>query len=352
MAESECYWTGRFVAICDKLRSEEHAADENSTTTSNRNTDEAILDAKDKMRMRTASNILRTYCRTAEALQSFESFDRQLCKKLGIHHNTGALKDRVSLPGEDNWKIQRSNFFKVRKLRSMPQSPNLDCTTISRVSSLDMEANSSSFYGQGALTKSKTTGNLASILPLIHKKTLALTTSYTQKSINTHPKVHQQKTSYFDCSPEMRAKALRERETRAARRVAEVKNRSETHTTKTTNLGTNQVGLERVLSAPSIAPKHRRVSSFIIATPQSSNGLGANFDHETPKGERGESSLPSPTDRRRPKDPQGGVVSQEDTFKLRRRPERHFSGEIMKNFFEAGLREVRRMDRRVSGGMA
>ncbi|RVX75329.1 hypothetical protein B0A52_00682 [Exophiala mesophila] len=340
-AESVPYWAGRFVAICDKLRATECEQNEKRPLVSN-NDEDSRLDAQDKTRMCNALNVLRRCCQTSDALRSFEIFELEFRSKMDLGRTWNHATSRVApeRQGDEAFKGGKPN--KLRKFRTMLQSPNLISPVSSEVSSLDVSCEEK-FYGQGTLAKSKTTGNLASLLPIIHRKAAALTANFAHSEQDAQSNSHKSPASTVGYSPGLNEKASKNRDERLSKPVADDLIHSGTwRDSKCT--GSDRSGDVTAASRTRGATiKHRRVSSFILVSTQSLESPNVRIGHErsTAAGSKDEARLSgSEIDTQVPKGPGLG-----------RKSERQFSGEMVKNFFGAGIREMKKMSRRVSGGI-
>lgn len=314
-----------------------------------------LWEVKDRMRIETAVSELRNFCKTAHALHSFANFETRLFQQLERSQNNGIpqparhglLAERTGLPKSSG---SDSN---LKRIWIAPSSPEAASFTTSRVSSINAEATLAagpkSFYGLGGIAKSKTTGHLASLIPLIQARSIAPTTSHIPKLSAAESSKHRRKTSYFDCSPETRAQAMKERGDRAARRVAEVRRRSEGRLLSTGKIPTIQPHPLIKLTPPRNQRQRQTCSPAISGSGEDVGACGTNAlatgGHEVTSSLR---SAPVAC-------PHVEVHTQPDHMekleKSRRKAERQFSGEIVKSFFGAGMREMRRMGRRVGGGM-
>ncbi|KIV96282.1 hypothetical protein PV10_00165 [Exophiala mesophila] len=340
-AEGVPYWAGRFVAICDKLRATECEQNEKRPLVSN-NDEDNRLDAQDKTRMCNALNVLRRCCQTSDALRSFETFELEFRNKTDLGRTLNHATSRVTPERQGDAAFQGGKPNKLRKFRAMLQSPNLISPVSSDASSLDVSCEAK-FYGQGTLAKSKTTGNLASLLPMIHRKAVALTAGFAHSEQDAQSNSHKSPVSTVGYSPGPNEKAPNNREERLSKPVAEDLIHSGTwRDSKCT--GSDRSGDVTATSRTRGATiKHRRVSSFILVSTQSLESPNVRIDHvrSTAAGSKDEARLSgSEIDTQVPKGPGLG-----------RKSERQFSGEMVKSFFGAGIREMKKMSRRVSGGI-
>lgn len=316
----------------------------------NNKSDERLWESKDRLRVETAISELRSFCKTIQAENSFARFEKQLSQELGkspyisIAHTVQYETLQPALAGSE---------FKPKSIWTSPSSLETTSTPTSRVSSINAEATSAVgariFYGRGGITKSKTTGHLASLIPMIHTKSIAVTTSNTPKPNYKDFSSHRRKTSYFDCSPETRARAMKEREDRAARRVAEVRRRSEGKllpSGKSSN--TLQPHRLAITTSPEFQQQQREcpfetLAADIKAEMNSGNAV-VGGEREVQHSIRSAPIAFAKGEAHAQTNQVGGLE------KGRRKAERQFSGEIVKSLFGAGMREMKKMGKRVGRG--
>jgi hypothetical protein len=314
-----------------------------------------LWEAKDRMRIEAAVIELRSFCKTTHALHSFANFETRLFQEFERSQNNGIpqparhglLAERIEVP-----KLSGLDSTQ-KKIWIAPPSPEAASFTTSRVSSINAEATMAAgpklFYGIGGIAKSKTTGHLASLIPLIQAKSIAPTTSHIPKLSTAESSKHRRKTSYFDCSTETRAHAMKERGDRAARRVAEVRRRSEGRL-----LSTGKIPIIQPHPLITITPprNRRQRQTCSPATPASGGDVGAcSRDAVVTREHEVISSLRSAPVTCAHIEVHTQPSHMEKMEKSRRKAERQFSGEIVKSFIGAGMREMRKMGRRVGGGM-
>ncbi|KIW89380.1 uncharacterized protein Z519_10234 [Cladophialophora bantiana CBS 173.52] len=362
VAEHASYWTGRYVSICDRLRTKELNVPPPSPSESSEKKTDRLFDNGERVRMNNALNELREHCKTEEALKSFDDFENALLKKIGISRQSLRRAGSLAFAGkgvERKQGISESSGSRLFPL-NMSNSPGNASTPTSRISSVNADAvppeSSKLFYGEGAIAKSKTTGNLAALIPLIPlipKRQYVVASSSLPKSNTVQPLSHRRKTSYFDCSPETRAKAMKEREERASRRAAEAHRRSSSHmpvldVTKSRGQSKDQGSSSRVVKISEAAQSQVNSStSKIDASGAVADSLSAAMlenGYVPPPPNTMSTDLPSRVEL---VELSGGGKGK--VVKSRRKTERQISGEMVKILFGAGMREAKRMGRRVSG---
>ncbi|OAP65402.1 hypothetical protein AYL99_01374 [Fonsecaea erecta] len=358
-AEDLSYWTGRYMSLCDRFHMNELNRPPPSPSESTGKKIDRLFENIEKVRMNSVLNELRTHCKTEEALESFEDFENILLRKLGILRQSLRRVGSLAFAGKEverRSETSASNGFKPFLLNTTA-SPGNASTPTSRISSVNAEAvltePSKTFYGGGNMAKSKTTGNLASLTPLIPKRQYVIANHSRPKSNTAQPASHRRRTSYFDCSPETRAKAMKEREDRAFRRAAEAHRRSNSQiplmgVVKSRGQSKDPASSsDAVTISGSIPPRFSSSCSKVEAAEAVTGSLSAAMlesGHVRPPPIA--VSRASPSRVQLVELPGGG---KEKVVKSRRKSERQISGERVKTLFGASMREVRRMGRRVSG---
>nr|KAK5445478.1 hypothetical protein LTR18_003396 [Exophiala xenobiotica] len=353
-AESKQYWSGRYVSLSDRLRREEmqNTKPPSLLESTNRKLDQ-MFETAERARIRTSLKELRRCCMTEEALESFEDFEARLLEKLGIQHQS-LYRAESSVPSDSGPRLKPSGSGGLRPSMawSLPRSPGNTSTPTSVVSSINAEAVMTSqpnaFYGEGGMAKSKTTGNLASLIPTIAKRQRVPMVKTDSEPDTSESKSHRRKTSYFEFSAESQAQAMKEREARAARRAAETHRLSGSRVPSIGLVKSESRNLESqsLSKAPALAQKARDeifgskvhkfdpvMRSLDCAMLESGHGLPP--------------TAPTPDAFSTPLEVITVNGGEEKVIKSRRRRERQLSGEMVKNFFGAGVREVRKMGRRV-----
>lgn len=317
---------------------------------------EPLFPDSEKIRMSTALNELRRSCRTNEAIKSFEEFEAQLLRKLGLPRQSLRRVGSFTLRSNDldkDAKIPASGGLKNNMGWNLPHYPGNRSTSTSRISSLNAEAvmsqGSKTFYGNGDLAKSKTTGNLASLIPNMPKRLPVPTSSPGRKLGTTATIAHRRRPSYLECSPEVVTGAVIEREDRAARSAAEACRRS---TSRLQSFGLPKSDSQSKLQpSPQIAVQAEhdlcgssttKVNAFdpVVGELNCAMFESGHLPPPTQVSDTGASRV------HLVKVPVGG---KEKLVKSRGRIDRQVSGEIVKNFIGAGMREVKKMGRRVGG---
>ncbi|EXJ60243.1 hypothetical protein A1O7_04395 [Cladophialophora yegresii CBS 114405] len=349
VAEPKAYWTGRYISLCDRLRMAELKRPPPSPSETNEKQIDRLFESSEKVRMNSALEELRGHCKTSEALISFEAFEGSLLKSMGISrqslHRAGAVAYGTKVADRG-----------LTASRTMPlamavsHTPVTLSSSMSRISSVNgepaMTDASRTCYGEGNLTKSKTTGNLSSLIPIIPKRRHVIITGPASKQNSVQQISHRRQSSYFEGSPETRTKALKEREQRAARRAAEAHWRSTSQALSPDGPSSRPPSGKVLEPGEMSQPQLVSYSSSIKGSDELSYSLSATAlesGHGRPP--------PVPTNVAPSRVELVNMASggKEKVIKSRHKPERQFSGDRVKTFLEAGVREVRKMGRRVSG---
>ncbi|KAK4940206.1 hypothetical protein LTR10_019635 [Elasticomyces elasticus] len=351
-AESLQYWTGRYVSLCDRIRNQEmqHAEPLNTKDADNGRLDE-LFDNTEKVRMYAALNNLRKDCKTAIAVGSFEEFETGLLGKSensrsGHRRRPSHIVGRVQSIGR--MKAPGSGSVRPPLSWGMSQSPgNISSRTNAEAV---MSSSSDAFYGVGSLPKSKTTGNLASFIPVTVKKQTARATNSSAKLSTTVAPIHRTTTSYLCSSPELRDKVLKDREERAARRAADAHRHSSSRfpsQSADTNGDQTRMHLQSLKTSVPLGKEQTKVSQTQAST---LDDVVEPLDRATRESGHGVQPLMHVERAQNSSQVQivnvsGGGV--EKVIKSRRKTERQSGGEMVKSLFGVGMREVKKMSRRV-----
>ena len=293
-----------------------------------------LFESSEKARTNSALTELRDWCKTADALKSFDEFEGLLLKHLGVSRQS-LHRASAQAPGQesDNGHLSSSAVSGIKTASSTPSSP------ASQISILDKEAvisgASNPFHVEGVLTKSKTTGNLASLMPVIPKRQHFLKAGGSTQTTTSQKPTHPRKGSYFECSPETRAKAMKEREQRAARRVAEAHRRSASQSFSSDGPHGRQSSSKPSMNADSVQPKfHLSQGTQVGPTDKVSPFLAASAL------ESGHGRPPPPPATRNVSSRVELVTmssgGQEKVIRSKERSERQFSGDRVKSLLGAG----------------
>ncbi|KAJ4570992.1 hypothetical protein HRR94_001900 [Exophiala dermatitidis] len=355
-AESLHYWTGRYVSLCDRLRMKELPVAGGPLpvdTATTKPKSELLFETNEKIRMNTALIELRQSCVRQEALKSFEDFESQLLKKLGV---TRLQLDRAASlvigrkDPEKQAKLSHGGGTKPMTSFKLPQSPSNTSTATSRISNVNAEAvittGPKALYGNAGLTKSKTTGNLAVLIPTGPKKQDGAVSTRSPGAKETCS--HKRRTSYFERSPESLSNAARDGEEKVLRRGADAHRRS------TSRLPSfvfpKSESQSKLLPSPKtdVGGQDPRCGGTIAKVNAFDPVVGP---LDCAMLESGHSTPPPPVSDIASSRVQLVKVAgggKEKLVKSRRKVDRQISGEI-KSFIGAGMREVRKMGKRVGG---
>ena len=274
------------------LHAEREVADKRIRTSPT--TYDTLYDFNDYGRMKSALSELRSCCRTAKALDSFENFENKLRKK----RENEMTRQRVSSLDENDEVIVEvkkpsTRYYQARQERMMRSEgaqavpPLSDIAGSTNKYAAQVPSNAAKSY-RPRLPKSQTTGNIA---------TLSVAASPPQRWNSSTLANAQQ--------------MMKERNERAARRAQQARRR--------TDCGIVSEGLstsQEVSSMPKQYSSRRQVST------------------ETSSGSQDRSSTP------------------EHEFRghTRTRQGRRSSGDKLKDFLDSGILSIRKMSRRVAGG--
>ncbi|KAJ9646863.1 hypothetical protein H2204_000555 [Knufia peltigerae] len=355
-AESSQYWAGRYLSVCDRIRSEPLMNTkllppfESSTKTI-----DMLFDARERARIRLALDELRRCCMTDDALESFEHFEVALLKKLGISHQS-LYRDSKSLSGaSDAGSRPRMAGCGGRKSGTTwneSQPFGSTSTSTSRVSSINAEAvmgkASRGVEGKGTLAKSKTTGNLASFIPKFASRQLVPFIKTTYQSNSTDHKVHHRRISHVGHTPESAEQTIEGRESHTASQMNATHWRSGSRIPSFSLANSESRSLQS-LSTPTATPPAEKERSLIFGKKiQKRDQVVGSLDCAMMESGH---TMPPYEEKSQAFFPQVQMVTvqgeKEKVIRSRRKSERQSSGEIVKNLFGAGVREVRKMGRRV-----
>lgn len=304
---------------------------------------------------------LRACCRTEQAVKSFEAFEAQLRKSTNSTAPLRHTRLRKSNPIDDDAdRILKARMKTQEALQSRPTP-----VTVIRGSRIPTPAKADpplpSIFSRLTLTKSKTTGNLATLstfeMPSLSTTKLSLpSTSHSTEAKVGDTATHIQRKSGFQITQKAREEALKEREQKAKQRAADAQRRlgersnsygsmasSATFADNNSKLTKKSHLHHAGASLPSLLPMHRPHDQSCPA-----NIVDDGINYRAIKS--GHAPLPP-----RPRSPwhaQVKMVGDEKVIKSRRKPDRQSSGEIVKGLLDAGMSQVKKIKRRVGGSMS
>ena len=375
------------MSISDRLRTVNMRAamTASPSSMSSQDTEGGCSESSDARRMNAALEELRSYCRTEAALKSFEAFEAQLRKKT----NTPARPIRAQTvdTGSDFSDEDADRILRARLKTQHALQSRLTPVTAKRVSRIPtpvtLEPPLPNIFSRLTLTKSKTTGNLATLstfgFPSLSASKVSLPpTSHSLGAKATEFTQHVRRKSGLSTTQNANMDALKEREQKVKQRAAEAQRRT---STRTTSIGsTNSSGSALYMEANNSKPtkkSHLRQSSTTTSLPHvccNESYVKVSRDVHIAEGmsvgavEAGHHYRPPP-----PPEPLGspdvemtqkGIRSEWNAevkmlgaekvirSKSRWRPERRSSGEVVKSFFDAGMSQVKKMGKRVGGSMS
>jgi hypothetical protein len=226
IAEPLGYWTGRFVALCDKSKAECVAhmvsiADMLATGGCDEDfgPQHESFETTERRRLRSVLEDLRACCQSELALRSFEKFeDTLLMMKSGQPIETMKPAAVMMMPAAGTREVPNT----ISKLRHPWLFGSTSST--STISSASKTSPSTKIHPSvdkpNGLVKSKTTGYLAEY------STVGVTPSIGgSAALSSNKSQHTRQPSNLSIQAQMNARALREREGRATRRAEEIKKR-------------------------------------------------------------------------------------------------------------------------------
>ena len=345
-------------------------------------------ESSDARRMNTALRELRACCRTEIALQSLETFEAQLRKSTNMPWSPQWT--RMSARGSDLRDEHTDRILKVRLNTQHALQSRSTPATVTRTSRIPTPAKPEpplpSIFSRLALTKSKTTSNLATLSSLSTfgisnvptSKVLLPSTSNSLEAKTTEQHVRQK--AGIETSERVDEAAFGSPEDRTKPCIADAKRRI---SNRTTSIGSEQSsrssGSIQANISKFVRNSHLRNASTTTSLPQLCHGnshANVNRDVRVTEGvsvralEAGHrDSQPA-----RPRSPgeadvelvnankdmrpqwdanaKADSAEQVSRSRIRTRSERQSSGEVVKNLFDVGMTQVKRMGRRVGGSMS
>lgn len=370
------YWTGRFVALCDKSKTQHVARvvsiakmqtapdnDEHS------NTQSESFETAERRIIRSVLEDLRSCCQSELALKSFEKFE-DLFVMMKSATPAETIKPVTVVTTTIGATDVANTISKLRHPWIFGSTTNAsNATTVgSRITSVSKTVSSNKVLPisdrTNCIVKSKTTGNLAKYQAVEENPRVG-----GSAALSSNKMQHIRQPSNLSIQAQMNARALREREDRAARRAEETKRRvnstslsgiagiahpigrrsekAEHHpgSEKMDNLGRN-VKLsprERVIKEVQEQAPARR---SLVIKKTSTSGPEKRFMHHS------KSRNTSVADARLQAQGEAGRRIERQMLEpreLQRRTNRQSSGELLKNMVTGSLKGVRRMGRSLTG---
>ncbi len=380
------------MSITDRLRTENMRAAMTASPSSISSGDSgrSSYESSDAQRMNAALDELRGYCRTEVTLKSFEAFEAQLRKSTNMHRRP--VQQRMSRGGTELSDEDADRTLRARlNTQHALQSRATAATTrgISRISTpIKVEPPLPSIFSRLALTKSKTTSNLATLSNL---STFGIPNSSTSKlsipcishslgAKMTEPIQHIRRKSDLQTAQKVGVEALEGREERAKRKATDAQRRV---SNRTMSIGSTQSSMSsgfiqanvsklvkrshvRQSSTTTSLPHLRQEQSFAkvdgdddAADDVSVDAIEAGHRHAQPpkpksRGRAEVELVEAHKGMRSHWDAETKTVGAEKVIrsKSRRQTERLSSGEVVKTIFDAGISQVKKMGRRVGGSMS
>jgi hypothetical protein len=321
------------MSICDRLRTESMRAAVTASpkTGASDDTYRSPYDSADARRMNDALEELRGYCRTEDALRSFEAFEARLRKNTNIParlFRTGTSDAGSDFSDDDAGCILRARLKTERALHSA-DTP-VPSKGISRIPTpIKVEPRLPSIFGRLALTKSKTTGNLATLSNFSSPKLSQSSTSHGAEPPSSGQEGHFRRASG--------ARVMSKAQKAEAKEPITSTNTSRSKIESNTSKPLKRQHLRQSSTTASL-PHLYRDMSFTKVDRDSQIGEGASFGAI----ESGHSLPPANSRPSRNVDIQMAGTEMVIGSKSKRKPDRQSSG----------LSQVKKMGRRVGGSMS
>jgi hypothetical protein len=370
------YWTGRFVALYDKSKTQ-HVARAVSIANMQRapdndehiNTQRESFETAERRRMRFILEDLRSCCQSELALKSFEKFeDLFLMMKSGTP--TESIKPATVMTTTAGATDVPNTISKLRHPWIFGSTANAsNATTVgSKITSVSKTISSNKVLpiadGTNGIVKSKTTGNLAKYQGVEENPRIG-----GSAALSSNKMQHTRQPSNLSIQAQMNARALREREERAARRAEETKRRVDSTSLSGAGRIAHPIGRrsEKAEYRPSSkkmkdsgrqvrpSPRRRVTQEVQEQAPARRSSLVATSTGSPEKRfmDHSENRNTPVADARLQGQgkKEGRVVERQmsEPRELQRRTNRQSSGELLKNMVTGGLKGVRRMGRSLTG---
>ena len=369
-AEPTTYWTGRFIALCDKLKTQHVArvvcvanhqsAPENGERA---NPPQAPFETADRERVLAVLEDMRSCCQSELALKSFEDFENSylLIKSWTPAETTkpGALTR--SIAGVTDIPTTISKLRHPWTIRSTSSAMTVGSRVSRTISSNKVLAMAEKANG---LVKSKTTSNLAE-----HQMDAGKPSANRSADTPGSKVRHTRQPSTLSIQAQTNARVLREREERATRRADETKRRVNSISISGTAVIAQSIA-GRSKEAQGLTKSERTDTlSRPVKIPSKGHGMQDTYEQPQTRSPRVGTTTISSSDRR-PMESSAKrnasviladtvVIGKEEALgaewqgsasrELRPRTNRQSSGEMFKNMVTGGLKGVRRMGRSLTG---
>lgn len=339
------------MTICDRLRTEglEFSLKTGSLTPTSPDSDSHLsYEAQERRRMLTALYELRSCCKTGKARCSFEQFEQSLKQNMAVSGSTSA--QGLSDPENHGAIVQA----RARVNRNIDRLKTSEGNTAASGVVAPVTAQRSrpslplpNIWERLSLTKSKTTSNLADI-------SREPATTAGQRNHPARPVVtwhHRRTSSTQSIAQNIPAAILEEQNESSDFRTPRVpaSHRRQSSNVTMSTMSSTQAGSTWEVEGPRRPPKcHCRTSS----------GSFGRFDEIYPgvtvaSIESGHAPAPQPPPPKAKSLPSskipGPSVDGERSIKSRREKHRRSSGEAMKDLWQAGVDQVKKMGKRVGG---
>lgn len=325
------YWTGRFSTICDKLRNKAMLcalANGSLRPVSADPSDQGSYEVEEQDRVDAALDELRGYCKTAQALRSFEEFEETIRQALSLNGKPNEccqIEEEISKTQVDQATHKSTSSIKAEASIVVPP----------RRMRTDMPF--PSIFGR--LAKSKTVGDISAV---------------TDEGTSEPRKAKRQSTTArLSLSRHDRQASSDALPTRVSR-PAPVSQRklfgSTSHSRFPSSVSSAQSIQTQVPSQPETPKRpsacHCKTSSFGSDRFDTvAEGVTASIM------ESGHGQPPAAAEVKSPRT-KVYMIDGEKVVRSRHNRERRSSGDVMKEFWQAGVTQVRKMGRRVGGSSA
>ena len=339
------------MTICNRLRTEEMHAPVPASPSSAGSSD-AAYESADIHRMNVAVTELRSCCQTNQALQSFEIFETQLKKSLGIPSPTksSAIDGTADMASEDEMRMlrvqRRRQQIRPCQQRSTPKHEPAMLTPTK------LEHPLPNIWSRLALPKSKTTSNLLTLQSPSRLPTPQ--PSHPKPGEWLSPHATSRATGPQE-APERRNEVLKDIRQFVKTPVKVVQQRMSAPRNPSYSSNVNNTSGGKTLTSSKTMPHLRKASTTTADTRTPLVSRMGGFDKVSENltcaaFETGRPPPPLPRD----KTPGSAVklVDGEKILKSRRRSERKSSGEIIKGVLDAGMKQVKQMGKKVGGSMS
>ena len=342
------------MTICSRLRTEEMAAAGSGSPSSVGSSDSAF-ESFEMRRMNTALAELGSCCRTTLALQSFEVFEAQLKNKSCIpaRANPSSVDGTTDVDSEMGLTMRRVQRRRVQAYSS-PQQMQVAKDGLRLLTPTKPEPPLPNIWSRLALPKSKTTSNLLSLQSASAPR-LPTPTALRPKPGEWLSPYHARRVSGHPPTPERKSEIMKDVRHLVRTPARIVQQRMSASRTPAYGSNVSSSSEVRRLTSSKTMPHLRKPSSTTPITKPLPVAMLKEFDKVSDSLSCAslETGCPPPPPRRA-KSPEAAtkMVNGGKVLKSRRRSERKSSGEMIKGVFDAGMKQMKQMGKRVGGSMS